>query len=164
MPPPLGRLLHRLLHPHLPTYTTTPHSIFPFNFVDNTASSNSSSTTSTTSTTTTTTTDDMSSSFPAEKSRDEWRAILSPEQFRVLRDKGTERPGIGEYNKHKADGTYTCAGCDAPLYKSTTKFDSGCGWPAFFEGVPGSIVRKEDRSFMSVRTEILCANCGGHLG
>lgn len=90
--------------------------------------------------------------------------VSSPEQFRVLRKKGTERPGTGEYNKHTVSGVYTCAGCDAPLYKSTTKFNSGCGWPAFFEGIPGAIIRHEDRSLGTTRTEIVCKNCGGHLG
>ncbi|KAJ3254573.1 hypothetical protein HDU77_004059 [Chytriomyces hyalinus] len=98
------------------------------------------------------------------KSEEEWRAVLSREQFRVLREKGTEAPGTGQYNKHSAEGVYTCAGCDAPLYKSTTKFDSGCGWPAFFDGIPGAIKRHEDISHGMVRTEIVCANCNGHLG
>ncbi|RKO90013.1 Mss4-like protein [Blyttiomyces helicus] len=70
--------------------------------------------------------------MPVQKSDEEWRAVLSPAQFKVIRQKGTEAPGTGEYNKHKEEGVYTCAACDAPLYKSTTKFDSGCGWPAFF--------------------------------
>ncbi|ORZ31325.1 methionine sulfoxide reductase [Catenaria anguillulae PL171] len=104
------------------------------------------------------------SNFPVNKSADEWRAILSPEQFRVLRQAGTERPGTGEYNKHKEQGVYKCAGCDAPLYKSTTKFDSGCGWPAFFDAIPGAVGRKEDRSMGMTRIEIVCNNCGGHLG
>ncbi|KAF8249345.1 putative methionine-R-sulfoxide reductase SelR [Wilcoxina mikolae CBS 423.85] len=103
-------------------------------------------------------------SHPVQKSTSEWRAILSPEQFRVLREQGTERPGTGEYDKHSEPGVYTCAGCDAPLYKSTTKFASGCGWPAFFEGVPGAIGRVEDTSIGITRTEIVCTNCGGHLG
>lgn len=68
------------------------------------------------------------------KSDSEWRTQLSPEQFRVLRGKGTERPGTGKYNKHQEQGVYTCAACDAPLYESKTKFESGCGWPAYFDG------------------------------
>lgn len=99
-----------------------------------------------------------------QKSEQEWRAILSPEQFRVLREKGTERAGTGEYEKHAAPGIYSCAGCGTPLYKSVTKFDSGCGWPAFFDAIPGAIRRHEDQSFGTIRTEIVCAACGGHLG
>ncbi|KAJ3374517.1 Peptide methionine sulfoxide reductase B2, chloroplastic [Allomyces arbusculus] len=98
------------------------------------------------------------------KSDDEWRAILSPEQFRVLRQAGTERAGTGEYNKYFENGTYLCAACRAPLYKSTTKFDSGCGWPAFFDAIPGAVTRREDKSLFMTRIEILCTNCGGHLG
>ncbi|EGN91980.1 hypothetical protein SERLA73DRAFT_147886 [Serpula lacrymans var. lacrymans S7.3] len=95
----------------------------------------------------------------------EWRTILSPEQFRVLRRKGTEAQGSGIYDKHKADGVYACAACETPLYKSTTKFSSGCGWPAFFDAIPGAVNRHEDNSlFFMARTEITCAACGGHLG
>ncbi|WFD03134.1 peptide-methionine (R)-S-oxide reductase [Malassezia obtusa] len=108
---------------------------------------------------------------PLASEKKEWRAVLSPEQFRVLREKGTERPGTGKYNKHYETGVYTCAGCDAPLYKSATKFDSGCGWPAFFDAIPGAIDRHDDFSFGMVRctltqkrTEITCRNCKGHLG
>lgn len=97
-----------------------------------------------------------------QKSEDEWRAILNPEQFRILRQKGTEYPGTGKYNKTKDDGVYDCAACGTPLYKSTTKFDSGCGWPAFFEGIPGAI--NETRDADGSRVEITCAACGGHLG
>ncbi|KAK3151673.1 hypothetical protein QOZ80_3AG0249050 [Eleusine coracana subsp. coracana] len=97
-----------------------------------------------------------------QKSEEEWRAVLSPEQFRILRLKGTELPGTGEYNKFYSDGVYNCAGCGTPLYKSTTKFDSGCGWPAFFEGLPGAINRTPDPD--GRRVEITCAACGGHLG
>ncbi|KAB5542955.1 methionine-R-sulfoxide reductase-like protein SelR [Coniochaeta sp. 2T2.1] len=108
-------------------------------------------------------TDNMS--FPVSKSNDEWRAVLSPQQFRVLREKGTEAPGSGPYNKHYPDkGVYTCAGCDAPLYTASTKFDSGCGWPAYFDSIPGAVKRNEDRTMGMTRTEIVCANCGGHLG
>ncbi|KAK6343634.1 hypothetical protein TWF730_011225 [Orbilia blumenaviensis] len=105
-----------------------------------------------------------SESFPVQKSDQEWRAVLSREQFRILRQKGTEAPNSGEYDKSFDSGTYNCAACDFPLYKSTTKFKSGCGWPAFYEGIPGAIKRNEDISFGMVRTEIVCSNCGGHLG
>jgi len=101
---------------------------------------------------------------PIQKTEQEWRAVLSPEQFRILRQKGTERPGTGEYEHHKVDGVYTCAGCGTPLYKSTTKFSSGCGWPAFFDAIPGAVNRHTDRAFGMSRTEITCAACGGHLG
>jgi len=101
---------------------------------------------------------------PKQKSESEWRAILSPEQFRILREKGTERPGSGEYDSHKEQGVYACAGCGTPLYKSSTKFSSGCGWPAFFDAIPGAVNRHEDKSMFMTRTEITCAACGGHLG
>lgn len=96
------------------------------------------------------------------KSEEEWLAILSPEQFRILRQKGTEFPGTGEYDKFYGEGVYNCAGCGTPLYRSTTKFNSGCGWPAFYEGIPGAINRTPDPD--GRRTEITCAACGGHLG
>ncbi|KAK8189995.1 Mss4-like protein, partial [Phyllosticta capitalensis] len=103
--------------------------------------------------------------YPVKKSNEEWRAVLSPEQFRVLRTAGTEAPFSGEYDKHMpSGGTYNCAGCSAPLYTASQKFKSGCGWPAFFDTVPGAVVRHEDSTFGMVRTEIVCANCGGHLG
>ena len=76
----------------------------------------------------------MSDIETVQKSDDEWRAILSKEQFRILRQKGTEAAGTGKYDKHYEEGVYSCAGCGTPLYKSTTKFKSGCGWPAFFDG------------------------------
>ncbi|KAI9440699.1 methionine sulfoxide reductase [Lactarius indigo] len=98
------------------------------------------------------------------KSDDEWRAVLNPEQFRVLRLKGTERAGTGEYEHNKTTGVYSCAACDTPLYKSNTKFDSGCGWPAFYDAIPGAVSRHEDLSLGTVRTEITCTACGGHLG
>eukprot|EP00270_Netrium_digitus_P002438 TRINITY_DN12759_c0_g1_i2.p1 TRINITY_DN12759_c0_g1~~TRINITY_DN12759_c0_g1_i2.p1 ORF type:complete len:138 (-),score=31.03 TRINITY_DN12759_c0_g1_i2:131-544(-) len=103
-----------------------------------------------------------SSGLKVEKSEEEWRAILSPDQFRILRRKGTEYPGTGKYNKLSEEGVYECAGCGAPLYKSTTKFNSGCGWPAFFDGIPGAINRTVDAD--GRRVEITCAACGGHLG
>ncbi|KAL2342022.1 hypothetical protein Fmac_009962 [Flemingia macrophylla] len=97
-----------------------------------------------------------------QKSEEEWRAILSPQQFRILRQKGTEFPGTGEYDKFFGEGVYNCAGCGTPLYRSITKFNSGCGWPAFYEGLPGAINRNPDPDGM--RIEITCAACGGHLG
>ncbi|KAL2870515.1 peptide-methionine (R)-S-oxide reductase [Aspergillus lucknowensis] len=102
---------------------------------------------------------------PDNRSEDEWRAVLSPEQFRILRQKGTERPGTGEYDSHyPPEGVYSCAGCNAPLYKATHKFKSGCGWPAYFDSIPGAVTRHVDNSFGMERTEITCTNCGGHLG
>ncbi|GAA6016826.1 hypothetical protein JCM11491_001819 [Sporobolomyces phaffii] len=103
--------------------------------------------------------------YPLTKSEDEWRLQLTPEQFRILRQKGTERPGTGEYDKHyPTKGTYNCAGCDTPLYTADSKFDSGCGWPAFFDAIPGALRSEVDRSFGTTREEILCANCGAHQG
>jgi peptide-methionine (R)-S-oxide reductase len=87
------------------------------------------------------------------------------EQFRILREKGTEPPSSGAYDKHyPSAGVYTCAGCSAPLYTAKHKFSSGCGWPAYFDSIPGAVVRHEDRTLGMLRTEIVCANCGGHLG
>ncbi|XP_015065893.1 peptide methionine sulfoxide reductase B5-like [Solanum pennellii] len=97
-----------------------------------------------------------------QKSEEEWRAILSPDQFRILRQKGTEKQGSGEYNKFFGVGTYLCAGCGTPLYRSATKFNSPCGWPSFYEGLPGAINRNPDPD--GIRMEITCAACGGHLG
>jgi len=98
------------------------------------------------------------------KSDDEWRAVLSKEQFRILRGKGTEPAGTGKFDKFYEEGVYTCAACGTPLYKSTTKFKSGCGWPAFFDAIPGAVSRREDVSLGMARTEITCTACGGHLG
>jgi methionine-R-sulfoxide reductase len=87
------------------------------------------------------------------------------EQFRILRQKGTEAPGTGEYDKHMPDqGVYACAGCNTPLYKANHKFKSGCGWPAYFDSIPGAVTRHTDSTFGMQRTEIVCTNCGGHLG
>lgn len=95
---------------------------------------------------------------------EEWRAKLTPQQFRVLRESGTEMAGTGEYNKCKDKGVYHCVGCDAPLYSSDAKFDSGCGWPAFFEALPGALKILEDKSHGMHRIEMRCAKCDGHLG
>ena len=99
------------------------------------------------------------------KSDEEWRASLTPEQYRVLLEKGTEYPGTGRYWNHHEDGTYTCAGCGQELFTSDTKFDSGCGWPSFYDALDQGRVRFiEDNTHGMHRTEVVCSKCGGHLG
>lgn len=107
---------------------------------------------------------DAMQEVPLSKSDREWREILSPEQYYILRQAGTERPHTGEYNLHFVDGQYRCAGCEAALFTSDQKFESHCGWPSFDEALPGAIIEREDRSHGMIRTEVLCAQCGGHLG
>lgn len=102
--------------------------------------------------------------FPITKSDAEWRAILSPEAFRVLRGHGTERAGTSPLNWEKRDGTYACAGCGSPLFEASAKYESGTGWPSFFRAIPGAVATRTDRSFFMTRTEVHCATCGGHLG
>jgi peptide-methionine (R)-S-oxide reductase len=100
-----------------------------------------------------------------QKTEHEWRAELTPEQYRILREKGTERPFSGEYDHVFEPGTYLCAGCGAELFGSDAKYDSGCGWPAF--SAPASVEALEeetDTSHGMIRTEVTCASCGGHLG
>ena len=97
-------------------------------------------------------------------SEDEWREQLDDEAYHVLREAGTERPFSGEYVDHKADGSYACAGCGATLFDSDTKYESGCGWPSFYDADEDVIETRLDTSHGMRRTEVLCATCGGHLG
>lgn len=103
--------------------------------------------------------------YPVALSDAEWRQRLTPEQYRILRQAGTEAPWSGEYVDTTDDGVYTCRGCGAELFDSTTKFSSHCGWPSFYDAArPDAIEVIEDRSHGMVRTEVRCAACGGHLG
>jgi peptide-methionine (R)-S-oxide reductase len=94
----------------------------------------------------------------------EWRKRLTPEQYNVLRKEATERAGTSPLNKEKRKGTFACQGCDLPLFSSDTKFESGTGWPSFYQPLPNAIGTKTDRSFFSTRTEVHCSRCEGHLG
>ena len=98
------------------------------------------------------------------KTDQEWRDQLTPEQYQVLRRKATEAPFTGEYDSVFDPGTYSCAACGTKLFDSTTKFDAHCGWPSFYDAKPGAVEFVADDSHDMVRTEVVCANCGGHLG
>lgn len=103
--------------------------------------------------------------YPVAKSEGQWRAILDPVEFQVLRQAGTEPPFTGEYTNTKSPGVYSCRACGAELFRSDAKFDSHCGWPSFFTPLAGdSVVEIEDRSLGMLRTEVRCAACGSHLG
>ncbi|GHB19733.1 peptide methionine sulfoxide reductase MsrB [Pseudovibrio japonicus] len=102
---------------------------------------------------------------PKDMTEADWREQLTPEQYRILREKGTERSFTGPYWNTFETGTYSCTACGSKLFKSDTKFDAGCGWPSFFEPVaPDVVTEHSDTTLGMVRTEICCANCGGHLG
>jgi peptide-methionine (R)-S-oxide reductase len=102
--------------------------------------------------------------FEVAYSDEEWRARLTPEQFYILREHGTERAYTSPLNDEERDGTYHCVGCEHALFSSETKYDSRTGWPSFWEPIEGAVGTQEDRSFFMVRTEVHCARCGGHLG
>jgi peptide-methionine (R)-S-oxide reductase len=102
--------------------------------------------------------------FSVTKTPEEWKKALTPEQYYVLREHGTERAGTSPLDKTYAPGTYACAGCDLPLFASDTKFDSRTGWPSFFAPIDKAVGTTTDRSFFMTRTEVHCSQCGGHLG
>ncbi|THD68003.1 peptide-methionine (R)-S-oxide reductase MsrB [Robertkochia marina] len=104
------------------------------------------------------------SKYKVDKPEEVWRQELDADSYRILRQKGTEMPHTGKYNLHFENGNYHCKGCNALLFESDMKFESGCGWPSFDQAVEGSIEYIRDTSHGMIRTEILCASCGGHLG
>ncbi len=99
-----------------------------------------------------------------DRSDPQWKSLLTPEQYEVLRQEGTERPNSSSLNQEKRRGTFVCAGCGQPLFKSDTKFDSRTGWPSFYASIPGAVETKTDRKLLVARTEYHCARCGGHQG
>ncbi|MER2248774.1 peptide-methionine (R)-S-oxide reductase MsrB [Methylorubrum podarium] len=107
---------------------------------------------------------DVIGTDPGLRTEDEWRATLTPEQYRVLREHGTERAGTSGLNAEKRPGTFVCAGCGTPLFESETKYESGSGWPSFFAPMEGAVETQVDRSHWMTRTEVHCARCKGHLG
>jgi peptide-methionine (R)-S-oxide reductase len=102
--------------------------------------------------------------YEIQKTEQEWKEVLTPEQFRVLRKHGTERAGTSPLDKNYAEGTYLCAACGQPLFTSDTKFNSGTGWPSFYQPLENAIDTTVDRSLFMTRTEVHCSRCGGHLG
>ena len=102
--------------------------------------------------------------FEVTRTEEEWRKILSPQAFKVMRQHGTERAFTSPLDKTYAEGSYSCAGCDLPLFSSAAKFDSGTGWPSFWQPLDNAIGTMSDRSFFTTRTEVHCRRCGGHLG
>jgi peptide-methionine (R)-S-oxide reductase len=102
--------------------------------------------------------------FEIEKTDDEWKAQLTPQQYQILRQEGTERPWTSPLLKEHRKGTFACAGCDLSLFSSLTKFESGTGWPSFYRPLENAVATREDRTFAIKRTEVHCRRCGGHLG
>ncbi len=107
---------------------------------------------------------DTAATFPVSRTEAEWRAALSPDAFRVLRQHGTERAGSSPLNAEKRPGVFRCAGCGNPLFDAAAKYESGTGWPSFTAPIEGAVGTSTDRSFFMTRTEVHCARCGGHLG
>jgi peptide-methionine (R)-S-oxide reductase len=102
--------------------------------------------------------------FEVTRTKAEWKAMLSETEYLVMREEATERPGTSPLNREKRAGTYHCRGCDLPLYDSKTKFDSGTGWPSFYEALPDAVRTKPDDTLFTKRTEVHCRRCGSHLG
>jgi len=107
---------------------------------------------------------DTAEAFPVQLGDEEWRRRLDPAQYSVLRKHATERAGTSKLNAEKRAGLFVCAGCGKPLFASETKFESGTGWPSFYQPLDGAVAVTEDRNFFMTRTEVHCADCGGHLG
>ena len=107
---------------------------------------------------------DAKARFEVTRSPAEWKRLLGPERYRILREAGTERPYSSPLNKEHRTGLFACAGCGLPLFSSATKFESGTGWPSFFRPLPKAVVTRSDRVLLIERTEVLCRRCGGHLG
>jgi peptide-methionine (R)-S-oxide reductase len=106
----------------------------------------------------------VAETFEIVKTDDEWKSLLTPEQFRVMRQQGTEAPGSSPLDHNFDAGTYVCAACDLPLFSSKTKFDSHTGWPSFYQPLPNAVVTSDDHTLFISRTEVHCRRCGGHLG
>ena len=104
------------------------------------------------------------SNYPIQKTEAQWKELLGDAKYKILREKGTERPFTGSYNLTFEDGTYACMGCQNKLFESSSKFDSGCGWPSYDQSIEGAIEYRKDSSHGMVRVEIVCSNCGGHQG
>ncbi|WP_435311319.1 peptide-methionine (R)-S-oxide reductase MsrB [Primorskyibacter sedentarius] len=106
----------------------------------------------------------LASGFEVTRSKADWKAMLTPLQYKVMREEGTERAGSSPLDKVYAPGTYHCRGCDLAVYSSKHKYDSGTGWPSFYQSLPNAVMTKPDRSLLSVRTEVHCRRCGSHFG
>lgn len=106
----------------------------------------------------------LAQSFEITRTEAEWKALLTPEQYAVLREENTEPPGSSPLLDEHRKGTFACAGCDLPLFPSETKYDSGTGWPSFYRPLPNAVAKKEDNTLFTTRSEVHCRRCGGHLG